>query len=809
MKYFVSSQSRRILGHIVANRGHVAVIGPPGAGKSTLLRYVLTELVSRKRLALLIPLRNLATAESLVSLIVERLGEVLPRSVVARKEFHTLRSDVRRLDKSDEVSILKTLAEILSRQPSKTTELYLLLDGLDEAADGPRLAALLEHAVASGNSPFRIVVTARALSTVERLVRLHDWTRFHLEGLTESEAREYLAQEVGEATANEIGDEILKLANGNPLRLLVLSDLFRRGLTVGEDRNIGAASLLDGLTEHLVDDLKIGGESVVDSTRLLKLLTAFHPCSTSRLSELSGNDPARIRKLFRRLSITLVSESDEISFVHESIHEAMLRKYFLPREIDHSELRFGDEAAERDSLLGENYIARTNDLSALLSGERTIVLGDRGAGKSALFTRLREHEERESDDNAVVVEVSRDIANVLQAMNVRETSGSSADEFKALWLAYLAAIVGRGLVRKGIVPDRTRSRLRRMTHTVLHSFGWGDLAKETVLERSLRHARDIFLGGVTLSVGPLTIDPKEVARAGRRNKFEVTAFLEQANLELEKRGVRLTVAFDQIDEAYKYNREVQESMVQGLFLAEAYVSQMSSIRLCAFLRTDLFEVFDIQEKNKFISRIVRLEWPRRELIRMILSRICSNPELSGIGELLENEGLDERVATEGALRIIFPETLEGNPFEQWLFKLLANGNQRVSPRQIVIFLNIARGIESSMVRNSDRLTLFRPQSILDSMTRLSVLSYEEFVSDFRVAREFVQSCRAAKISDFELEEVEELFSEDEGTVAEQVECLERLGFLERRIVDRGGTLEARFVIPALFTRGWERGTQSF
>jgi hypothetical protein len=102
------------------------------------------------------------------------------------------------------------------------------------------------------------------------------------------------------------------------------------------------------------------------------------------------------------------------------------------------------------------------------------------------------------------------------------------------------------------------------------------------------------------------------------------------------------------------------------------------------------------------------------------------------------------------------------------------------------------------------IPILSAKSVADAMTLLSELSYEEVVSDFRVAVSFVRSCRAAKKTEFEPEEVKELFDDADGSRAQQIESLERLGFLERIVTGNDAGLVKRFRIPRLFTRCWEQ-----
>jgi len=51
------------------------------------------------------------------------------------------------------------------------------------------------------------------------------------------------------------------------------------------------------------------------------------------------------------------------------------------------------------------------------------------------------------------------------------------------------------------------------------------------------------------------------------------------------------------------------------------------------LRTDLFEIYDIQEKNKFVSRMIRLKWEERELQMLMRTRLCANEALQNVSKL--------------------------------------------------------------------------------------------------------------------------------------------------------------------------------
>ncbi len=96
--------------------------------------------------------------------------------------------------------------------------------------------------------------------------------------------------------------------------------------------------------------------------------------------------------------------------------------------------------------------------------------------------------------------------------------------------------------------------------------------------------------------------------------------------------------FDRIDETFKYDRVKQEAVVQALLQAEGRVSLFEHIGLVVFLRTDLFELYDIQEKNKLISRMLTLDWSEEEWLQVLVRRVLANEPFERLARRLHVAG---------------------------------------------------------------------------------------------------------------------------------------------------------------------------
>ena len=423
-------------------------------------------------------------------------------------------------------------------------------------------------------------------------------------------------------------------------------------------------------------------------------------------------------------------------------------------------------------------------------------MGDRGAGKSAIFRQL-------ANDSQVRQARSTQLCPVANPGDLlRRIVGPEAwqdtDALRAAWLVVVAAVVAAS------VPSTASKDLRRSAGRLRTAVGL-PVDSGSGVRKALRVVLRPF-GGTTLkfSVGPVNLEAKLPSKSGGgsgRSSVDVEHFMEEVDRLLRESERRLVVMVDRIDETFKYDRVKQEAVVQALLQAESRVSQFGNVGILILIRTDLFELYDIQEKNKLISRTLTLDWTEEEWLQVLVRRLLANEPLERLAARLRLA--DGSVQTGAALRLLLPPEMEGQPIDRWLVDSLRNGNGDISPRLAVLLLHLAREASGGSDEPVSKLPLFTPDALGRAMTRVSELSFAEIVSDFKVASSFVLNCRAGKVQNFKLSEVENLFDLTEGDVSEQVRLLERLGFLERAVETDGSTVRSLFRIPKLYTRCWD------
>lgn len=752
------------------DRRGVFVLGDPAIGKTVLLQQLEGELRRRGRTVFVVSLLHLSDGD----LPARILSEIAPAMAdIADVELTVRASGGQSLGQS---------AAVLNRVAERLQAPVLLLDGLDESRYPQRTAAAVEE-LSHALDRWRLVVASRHVPGVE-VRRFRQFEVLQLGPLTDSDATAILQESHPELAENAVRAVVIS-ANGNPLVLRLAAAAVQRG-----DHLERAPKSLEEVINRLVGDaLSASPDSATLRVLLEELALAGGHDQISALAGKLRISEAQVRTLLGPVLAILVVDrpAGTVAFFHTSVQESLLSRLVFLRPFRLTDLRFGAEEAERDDLLDASFVGR-HSLDRILEQRRSIIIGDRGSGKSAIFRKLAE---RQSVGTLPVAN-----AGDLLHRIVDKDSWLDADALRAAWLVVVAAAVA------STVPGEAPKALRRNATELRTALGL-PIERLSWIRRAMRSTARI-LGGTTLKlgVGPINFETKLPAGTRPSRSFlDVESLLQETDEMLKQVKRRVVVLLDRIDETFKYDRGRQEAVVQALLQAEARVSQLDSIELVVFLRTDLFELYDIQEKNKLVSRSLALDWSEEDWLRVLIRRVFANEPFTRLARRLhvDSEGTEMRAA----LEVLFPAEIEGQPVDRWLVESLRNGNGDISPRLAVLLLHLTREHSARPDDLVSTVPLFSADAVQRAMTKLSDLSFSEVVNDFKVAPTFVLNCRAGKLTSFTLADVEQLFDGAEGKTSDQVRLLERLGFLERIVEQRGTQTTSLFRVPRLYTRCWD------
>lgn len=798
-----------ILGQLdVARSRGVLLLGVPGSGKTTMLAAVASELMRQGRAVFRVDLRGMRDPGELGARVLN-LARRWPQTeaVDLTAEYDAIReggttlpafsADTAGYDRTVRSSAgSPSLAEAiagLKQAGDGMPSPVLLLDALDESVYPGRMASAIEQ-LSRELDDWQFVVTARP--EVRRQIRYFGhFGVLELRGFNYEDAASLL-RTYELSLPGEVVDRIIDFTRGNPLLLQVVArDLRQSGSVAGE---VGTVSSLENALEWLVDQAISASPDPANKGRLLEELALAGGRDTiaglASKIQLAEDEVRRLLDAPRARAIVVFDEeSGTAALFHETVRDVIISHRVLKSPFCLTDLKFGAEEAERDELLEVSYVRRPG-ADAIVSQKLSIVVGDRGSGKSAIFRKLAESAAEGELLNTTVCPLTN-MGDLLHKVITDEKAWLDTDALRPAWLVVIASAVARA------IPASAPPKLRRDAAAIRAALGI--LPEPASRARRALHGVGRVLGGTTVkfTVGPANLEvklPSGGERRPGRAPVDIEAFMHDASSFLAESGRRVLVMADRIDEIFKYDRSRQQAVVQALLQAEAQVSGLDSIRLIVFLRTDLFELYDIQEKNKLVSRTLTLTWKEEAWLQVLARRLLANKPLRHIADLLRITDADADIRA--ALEVLFPAEIEGQPVDRWLVDSLRNGNGDMSPRQAILLLYLAREHAAHPDAAVTALPLFSAAEAGEAMTRLSDLSFSEVVNDFKVAPSFVQNCRVGKLQTFALADVHDLFDEAEGKISDQVRLLERLGFLERIVRERDGTLTSLFQIPELYHR---------
>jgi energy-coupling factor transporter ATP-binding protein EcfA2 len=415
---------RRVRNAIEVGETPVLIVGVAGSGKTTLLKVLAEEWARSDRKVIFLSLDRADQGEDIIRLLRRHLAEY---SALARDE------DVAVIAGSSRSALRATINLIESAPP----ELLIVFDGLDGMAEQSQVIQLLESLPTSVR--VKIVVSSRFQPAISsRIFR----SVFQIPVFTEAEVAEFIRQSGGPALDEWAVDYITRTSQGLPLLISPLLNFVRRE---GFSSTLSATDSIQALVMRLVNRT-LGDADPGTREEYFRALTSL--AVLNRPIHASEYPASALLKMGSSGLLTLPTETG-IFFAHASITEAVLSYAGLTTDsADYSlsSLKFGAEEAERDSLLSNSFILLP-EFSDVLFGRKNIVIGDRGTGKSAMFSHLSMPIQSGAVGKVLIKPLTHP-ADMLRRLEANGSQLGNADQFRAGWLTLVAYCIA----------DQVRSR---------------------------------------------------------------------------------------------------------------------------------------------------------------------------------------------------------------------------------------------------------------------------------------------------------------------------------------------------------------
>jgi hypothetical protein len=340
-------------------------------------------------------------------------------------------------------------------------------------------------------------------------------------------------------------------------------------------------------------------------------------------------------------------------------------------------LFFGRDDAENDladGLLREGFVS-TSAYEAALTGRKTLIIGRKGSGKSAICRRLAS--EDGGYGGATILITPDDAAG--DEIRRFELQGLTADTAKSLIWRYVFAVhAARHLVahaRKRRPPAAVRA-LRKFLKA---NDEGGDERLYDDLRRGTRglQAASLALNAFGVVEASVDVGPGAGASEGARatRQLEVlergvaAAF---AALDYAAKQPPLLFLVDQLEQVWTIDPDAH-ALVTGLLLAAKHVSSEygRAARCVLFLRSDIYDTLNFSDGDKFHSDELRITWTKRGLRDLARARARAS-----LGRPVHDDEL---------WREIFPETVQGKYTPDYLL-----ARTLLRPRDAIQFLTLCR-----------------------------------------------------------------------------------------------------------------------
>ncbi|MDH5668828.1 MAG: hypothetical protein OEY86_12525 [Nitrospira sp.] len=309
-----------------------------------------------------------------------------------------------------------------------------------------------------------------------------------------------------------------------------------------------------------------------------------------------------------------------------------------------SEINWGDDSAEKDPHL-LHYFIQSDAFQRLRQKQKNIVIGRKGAGKSAVRKKLEQ--DFAEEPNTHVVNLSPKFNAIRNILNDKDISGGFGQEifFQHTWLRQilLDCLCRVGHEAKGKYAKESLEFARQVSIQLNRTSK--DLVENIADVLSKLKAKVGELGELGLAL------EKEL-----RNVADVDA-LEHHIRAITAEGANFIVLIDDLDLGWN-NSETANNLLLGLLSAVNYLSGLSrNMYLCVFLREDVYTILitKTQHSDKY-RNVERIRWEKPDLMSMLAARINFNREQHGRSKL------DDPMST------VFPQTVGTHHTDNWLYE---------------------------------------------------------------------------------------------------------------------------------------------
>jgi hypothetical protein len=478
-------------------------------------------------------------------------------------------------------------------------------------------------------------------------------------------------------------------------------------------------------------------------------------------------------------------------------------------------ISFGQRVAEEETAALAKYFVETDQWERILKGEIDVIRGEKGSGKSAIYSLLIARAD-ELFDKGILLTTGENPRGATVFRELVSQPPTSEQEFVGLWKLYLVTLVAQQLKEFGVGGKDYDSLVE-----VLEDQGL--LEPDFDLTRAFKQVRSYASSWfrpksveTSFAIDPNTLIPTFAGKIvpGEPSKEErdkgmvsVDRLASLANKALETAGVEIWVLLDRLDVAFVESHDLERNALRALFRVYRDFAALDRVKLKIFLRSDIWKRITETgfREASHITKIAVLDWKSASLLNLVVKRLLNNATLIKEFGIDANSVLRDFKAQSDLFYRFFPKQVEQGSRKSttldWIISRCADATSKTAPREIIHLLNSAREQEVARIERGENApaediifdhTVFKPALATVSEARLVQTVYAEYPD----LKPWLVELEGEK-TEQTLETLAVIWKITEEEAAKRSQTLVEIGFFQER---EGGGLST-FWVPFLYRDG--------
>jgi len=456
-----------------------------------------------------------------------------------------------------------------------------------------------------------------------------------------------------------------------------------------------------------------------------------------------------------------------------------------------TQLNFGRVDGETDNRF-ENCFIGTEMLRQVLMPQHSLVVGNKGSGKSAMCRLLCDDLQKvkpllpkQFNEIFTIPAYGLQSEEFLPGVELRELNPQSVDEFRYFWLLYLGLKTASILLadkKMQAMIEKSKSQKVKEAHATLHRLliEVGLTADDGLLSKFKQsmfkfHKPKQSKNWLPYADAKDTNEKRLLADFKQRTGMSIIALLDTIDVILRETNCLAWLMLDKLDLLFVDDIQKLRASITGLVqLLVQYGNQFKNIHFKIFLRNDIYRQLHIVNKSHLVSYTTEMKWRGPLLMKLLVSRAVVDPHVREYCEEVLKEKVDVSNVIIGAddyvervfYSIFEPMTAPSSGIpptltHHWILKRLIDGMDNSFPRELIHLANRAVERQREMNRLEGKHTstkLISIKALRDAFNSISLYRCDAYLySEFPHLSKHFDVFRGSDCATFHREELYMLF----------------------------------------------------